>query len=205
MSTATTAARFAVASFSGKKFQLPEFFPTAEQREALRNLEVPDVRTEAARLDLVGTIEDMLCTGDGVSMDEREAIWTETENAFHSTTGFAWSAMLDIAKDTQEKPKEQAAAAAPAQKPQGLQIQSLTVNDHATLDQIQYKHGEFQTIHPEAFRGLLFGACSSRRAGITWQVWGTRATKGAGFHPSLVAHIARIAYDMPVNQLSRTR
>jgi len=187
--TTTNAPRFAVAA-NGKRFELPAYFPTAAQREAMRQ-ELATHPTDAM-IRLIGHMEDILKNGDAVDAAELADIWDSAEQEYETATGHAWG--FDIA-ETQHEEKAQNIPAQPAK------VQIPGIRKDAEEDLISYiERHPFRMVRREVYSSAFLGACSSRRAGLNWHIWADRMTK-AGMNPSLVAHIVLRAYRMPSSEL----
>ena len=187
--TTTNAHRFAIAS-NGKKFELPAFFPTASQREAMRQ-ELATHPTDAM-IRLIGHIEDVLKNGDAVDAAELAQIWDNAEREYAEATGHEWT--FDVA-ETQHEEKAQNIPAQPAK------VEIPGIRKDAEEDLLSYiERHPFRMIRKEAYSAAFLGACSSRRAGLNWNIWAERMMK-AGMNPSVVAHIVLRAYRMPSSEL----
>ena len=187
--TTTTAPRFAVAS-NGIRFELPAFFPTASQREAMRQ-KLATLPTDAI-IRLIGHTEDVLKNGDAVDAAELAQIWDNAEREYAEATGHEWT--FDVA-ETQHEEKAQNIPAQPAK------VEIPGIRKDAEEDLLSYiERHPFQMIRAEAYSAACLGACSSRRAGLNWHIWANRMTN-AGMNPSVVAHIVLKAYRMPSSEL----
>lgn len=206
--TTATAARFAIAS-NGVKFELPAFFPTSEDRLHLRNhlVEAPS----DALIRLIQNMDDVLKNGDSVNTDELAMIWDKAEQEFVQAIGFGWNKIVAIRKadsdpefyhkteariqqDNAAREKQEAKAQATAFKVPGLDIEDAHIL-HAHIE-----NNPFQMVNRDAYSRAFLGACSTRRAGITWTVWSERMIV-AGMNRSLVAYIVLRAYSMPSSEL----
>ena len=187
--TTTNAPRFAIAS-NGKKFELPAFFPTASQREAMRQ-ELATHPTDAM-IRLLSHMEDVLKNGDAVDAAELAQIWDNAEREYAEATGHEWT--FDVA-ETQHEEKAQNIPAQPAK------VEIPGIRKDAEEDLLSYigRH-PFQMVRKEVYASAFLGACSSRRAGLNWHIWAKRMTN-AGMNPSVVAHIVLKAYRMPSSEL----
>lgn len=187
--TTTNAPRFAIAS-NGKKFELPAFFPTASQREALRQ-ELATHQTDAM-IRLLSHTEDVLKNGDAVDAAELAQIWDNAEREYFEATGHEWT--FDVA-ETQHEEKAQNIPAQPAK------VEIPGIREGAANDLLTYiGRYPFQMVRKDIYSSAFLGACSSRRAGLNWYIWADRMNK-AGMNPSLVAHIVLKAYRMPSSEL----
>lgn len=187
--TTTNANRFAIAS-NGKKFELPAFFPTASQRKAMHQ-ELATHPTDAM-IRLIGHIEDVLKNGDAVDAAELAQIWDNAEREYAEATGHEWT--FDVA-ETQHEEKAQNIPAQPAK------VEIPGIRKDAEEDLLSYiERHPFRMIRKEAYSAAFLGACSSRRAGLNWNIWAERMMK-AGMNPSVVAHIVLKAYRMPSSEL----
>lgn len=191
--TTTNAPRFAIAA-NGKRFELPAFFPTPAQREAMRQ-ELATHPTDAM-IRLLSHVEDVLKNGDAVSAAELADIWDSAEQEYETATGHAWG--FDIA-ETQNEERHQNTPAQPTKNTiPGLSREA----ERDLIDHIE-RH-PFRMIPAKSYSAAFLGACSSRRAGLDWTIWSKRMLN-AGMVPSLVAHIVLRAYRMPVSELVNTR
>lgn len=187
--TTTNAPRFAIAA-NGTRFELPAYFPTAAQREAMR-LGLA-VHPTDAMIRLISHMEDVLKNGDAVDAAELAQIWDNAEREYFDATGREWT--FDVA-ETQHEEKAQNIPAQPAKTTiPGLSREA----ERDLIDHIE-RH-PFRMIPAKSYSAAFLGACSSRRAGLNWHIWAKRMTD-AGMNPSVVAHIVLKAYRMPSSEL----
>lgn len=187
--TSTTAPRIAIAA-NGRRFELPAFFPTAGQREGMRQ-ELATHPTDAM-IRLIANMEDILKNGDAVNAQELAQIWDNAEREYFEATGHEWT--FDVA-ETKHEEKAQNTPAQPAR------IAIPGIRKEAEEDLISYiERHPFAMVRREVYSAAFLGACSSRRAGLDWSIWAKRMTN-AGMNPSLVAHVVLKAYRMPSSEL----
>ena len=201
MNTKTTAARFAIDS-TGTKFQLPESFPILGERNFLRQMNSDETNLDDAIRALVLTIEDVLLNGSTVSAEELAIIWQDAEVAFFEAKGRDWREEIGLAEMHDQ---------GEAHKAQEIQVQTLTKDEQAQIQDLIQRH-PFENRGYDAYRAAFYGACSSRRSGITCVVWTRRMMERTKFWKSqnnaaeyygFVLYVAFRAWTMPVDQLAR--
>jgi hypothetical protein len=196
----TTASRFAVDS-TGTKFELPENFLSASDRNALRSMIADETNLDDAIREIASHMEDILANGGQITTQELNSLWCDACEAFRMEKGREIEEEIGLYLAPDEKGQE-------AKKE--IQIHTLNAEE---INQIN-GHLERNTFEPrpgEVYASAMFGACSSRRCGITAQTWVSRMMERAtswrmdnrAEYYNFVVYIAKKAYTMPVNELVR--
>lgn len=196
----TTASRFAVDS-TGTKFELPENFLSASDRNTLRSMIADETNLDDAIREIAGHMEDILANGGQITTQELNSLWCDACEAFRMEKGREIEEEIGLYLAPDEKGQE-------AKKE--IQIHTLNAEE---INQIN-GHLERNTFEPrpgEVYASAMFGACSSRRCGITAQTWVSRMMERATNwrmdnrteYYNFVVYIAKKAYTMPVNELVR--
>jgi hypothetical protein len=201
MNTQTTAAtRFAIDS-TGTEFELPENFLSASDRNTLRSMIADETNLDDAIREIAGHMEDILANGGQITNEELNSIWRDACEAFHMEKGREIEEEIGLYLAPDEKGQE-------AKKE--IQIHTLNAKE---INQINghLEHNTFETRPGEMYASAMFGACSSRRCGITAQIWVSRMMErttnwrkdNRAEYYSFVLYITKKAYTMPLTELVR--
>ena len=182
MNAQTTTARKIV--IDGKKYTVPETFPSPADLATLDDIQNPNVET------LSRLARNIL--NAGLSFREMSELWDEAEAGFFAVMGYTWQEALTSYDEMRKDQPEQEAY------PQCLAPASSEEVDQ--MERIYNDSPRFRPVSRDTYCQLFKGAASSRRHGVTWQVWGERATKN-GAPRALVALIASRAYTMPTAEI----
>lgn len=197
----TTTTRFAIDS-TGKKFELPENFLSVSDRVALRAMIIDETNLDDATREIASHMEDILTNGGQITLDELNSIWCDACEAFRMEKGREIEEEIGLYLAPDEKGQ--------AEAKKEIQIHTLNAQE---INEIN-GHLEFNTFEPrpgEMYASAMFGACSSRRCGITAQTWVSRMMErttnwkkeNRAEYYSFVIYIAKKAYTMPVSELVR--
>ena len=182
MSNTTTTARKIIVD--GKKYAVPETFPSPSDLATLASIphEASNTLAKICRNTLAA----------GLGFREICEVWRESERYFGDVVGLSWQEALTSYQEMQANAPEADAypACLPPASPSEIEQMERIYNDSP----------RFRPVSREAYCSLFKGAASSRRHGISWQVWGERATK-SGTPCALAALIAFRAYTMPTEQV----
>ena len=170
--------------FDGKKYTVPETFPSPSDLVTLASIPHEESNT------LAKICRNILVAGLGFR--EMSEVWREAERYFGDVVGLSWQEALTSYEEMQ--------ADAPTTEAYQNCLPVLSEQDQQTLERIYNNAPRFHPVSREAYNQLFKGACISRRGGVSWQVWGERA-KIAGWPRGLVALIAFRAYSMPSEQV----
>lgn len=183
---------------NGQKFQVPNTIPNLEERMLIEQRWLPEGTSTARGIFAMG-LKDLLA---GVVSDAPEGMdiwepenadeaftlrcqeWETLERAFEAEYNRTWAEEIVI-------------MLAPASA-NGV---SFASDAEVALVQ-ELRQWWFPMVPVAKHNELLFGACSSRRAGVPLKTWADR-TLAAGYYPGLVGLIAQRAWSMPVEQLTR--
>lgn len=187
MNTKTTAARKILVD--GKKHTVPETFPGTSDMATMAG--IPHEATQ----QLVKIAANILTAG--LSFREMAQVWEEAESAFFDALGLSWQEAITSYQEMHlDAPKVPEADVYPACLP------PASPAEIEQMERIYETSPRFRPVSREAYCSLFKGAASSRRHGISWKVWGERATKN-GTPSALVALIASRAYSMATEQVKR--
>ena len=183
---------------------LPETFPTANQREALRSLLV--MNRDDATLELCFTMDSIMKAsykGEGSNAEIMDA-WSRAEHDFAEATGMSWeNAIEGIEIEEPKEPKEPKAQKqeqkAQKQEQKAPTIQGLDKETEEDLAALVKAH-PFRMIQGNSYANAFKGACSSRRAGLAWHVWADRMAN-VGLNRSLIAYVVLRVYKMDRREL----
>ena len=181
MNAQTTARKILV---DGRKHVVPETFPSSSDLATLAS--IPHEATQ----QLVKIAKNILAAG--LSFREVSGLWEKAESAFFDALGLSWQEALTSYDEMQQDTPEQEAyphCLAPA-----------SAEDVDQMRRIYDASPRFRLVSKETYCSLFKGAASSRRHGISWQIWGERATKN-GAPRALVALIASRAYTMSTTEI----
>ena len=182
MNTTTNATRKIM--FDGMKITVPETFPSYADV-----LEMEAIPLEAAR-DFVKIAKTLPFAG--LTMADFCAQWERIEGIFRDAIGLSWQEALTSYEEMQ--------ADAPTAEAYPSCLPELSEQDRQTLERIYNDSPRFRPVSRDTYCQLFKGAASSRRHGVSWKVWGERATKN-GAPRALVALIASRAYTMETEQV----
>lgn len=182
MNAQTTTARKILVD--GKKYTVPETFPSPADLATLAS-----IPHEASR-QLVKIAKNILTAG--LSSREVSDLWEKAESAFFDALGLSWQEALTSYQEMQVD--------APTAEAYPACLPPASSEEVAQMERIYNESPRFRPVSREAYCSLFKGAASSRRHGVSWQVWGERATKN-GAPRALVALIASRAYTMASEQV----
>ena len=182
MNAQTTTARKIV--LDGRKYTVPETFPSPADLATLASIphEASNTLAKICRNILVA----------GLGFREMCEVWREAERYFGDVVGLSWQEAVTSYEEMQ--------ANAPEQEAYPQCLPELSEQDQQALERIYNDSPRFRPVSREAYCSLFKGAASSRRHGVSWKVWGERATRN-GTPRALVALIAFRAYTMPSEQV----
>lgn len=197
-----TSTRAAQDQETGKRFSLPESFPTFEERKVIQMMEIAHDGIDSNVEHLAGTVRDILENGAHVDDETRFAIWQEAEENFLRINGRTWGEAVGLfimhAKDGSGSPE--------------MILESLTDAQADYLMGAIQRH-PFEMRHGEAYKAPFRGACQSRRAGVPLKVWIGRAmartqawsgptaeARKSDFY-GFICYVAGKVWSMPVDQL----
>ena len=182
MNAQTAAARKIIVD--GKKYTVPETFPSPADLDTLASIphEASNTLAKICRNILVA----------GLGFREMCEVWREAERYFGDVVGLSWQEAITSYEEMQ--------ANAPEQEAYPACLPPASSEEVAQMERIYNDSPRFRPVSREAYCSLFKGAASSRRHGVSWKVWGERATKN-GTPRALVALIASRAYTMPTGQV----
>ena len=186
---------------------LPESFPLVNQREALRALLCKDQND--AILDLCWQMESILKLSYTNEFDNTAALdrWSHAETAFADAMGQTWEdAIQQILFDDMEEQEENRTQnrtnehkGQREQEPGKVQFPGLPAHSEIELTNYVAAH-PFRMVQGDSYANAFKGACSSRRAGLQWDIWAKRM-QAAGLNSSLIAYIVLKVYGMDSREL----
>jgi len=167
----------------GKKHVAPETFPSPADLATLASIphEASNTLAKICRNILVA----------GLGFREMSDLWEKAEGAFFDAVGLSWQEAITSYEEMQQDAPEEAYPAC---------LPPASEEDVDQMRRIYDASPRFRPVSREAYCSLFKGAASSRRHGVSWKVWGERATK-SGAPRALVALIASRAYTMPTEQV----
>ena len=176
--------------FDGKKYTVPETFPSPSDLVTLASIPHEESNT------LAKICRNILVAGLGFR--ETCEVWREAERYFGDVVGLSWQEALTSYEEMQ--------ADAPTTEAYQNCLPVLSEQDQQTLERIYNNAPRFHPVSREAYNQLFKGACISRRGGVSWQVWGERILGSMNEanrkeYRGLVALIAFRAYSMPSEQV----
>ena len=177
----TTAQKIIV---DGKEYTVPETFPSPADLDTLASI------THEATQQLAKMAKNILVAG--ISFREVSDLWKKADSAFSDAAGLSWQEAITSYEEMQ--------ADAPTAEAYHACLPPASSEDVAQMERIYNDSPRFRPVSREAYCSLFKGAASSRRHGVSWKVWGERATKN-GTPRALVALIASRAYTMPSEQV----
>ncbi len=188
MNTTTTATRKIM--FDGMKITVPETFPSPADLATLASIphEASNTLAKICRNILVA----------GLGFREMSDLWKQAESAFFDAVGLSWEEALTSYEEMQ--------ANAPEQEAYPACLPPASEEDVDQMRRIYETSPRFRPVSRETYCSLFKGAASSRRHGVSWQVWGKRIL-GAMNEASrkeyrgLIALIAFRAYTMSTTEI----
>ena len=181
MSNTTTTRKIVL---DGQKYTVPETFPTPADLATLAS--IPHEHAQ----QLAKMARNILSAG--LSFREMSDLWEKGESAFFDAVGMSWQEALTSYDEMRHDQPE--AEVYPHCLPEA------TPEDVDQMRRIYDDSPRFRPVSRDTYCQLFKGAASSRRHGVSWKVWGERATKN-GAPRALVALIASRAYTMPTEQV----
>lgn len=186
---------------------LPDSFPLVNQRETLRNLLAQDQND--AIIDLVWDMESILKLSYSNEYDNAAALdrWSHAEATFADAMGKTWMDLVGEFEDADNGPDFDEAEANHEDRTQNrtnkengkVQFPGLPAHSEIELTNYVAKH-PFRMVQGNSYANAFKGACSSRRAGLQWDIWAKRM-QATGLNPSLIAYIVLKVYGMDAREL----